>query len=119
MKKVHLFTCLSIFFCTSCLPFASLNSTTQIKANDAFILGDNIHEKFTAKVTNTSKFELTLWQYPIDGGRHSPVNLKASSEVKVKVNENTALRIENKANEEVTVKLKVYGDTGLSMGYKK
>lgn len=119
MKKVHLFTCLSIFSFTSCLPFASLNSTTQIKANDAFILGDNIHEKFTAKVTNTSKFELTLWQYPIDGGRHSPVNLKASSEVKVKVDENTALRIENKANEEVAVKLKVYGDTGLSMGYKK
>jgi hypothetical protein len=34
------------------------------------------------------------------------------------VDKNTSLRIENSSNEEVAVKLKVRGDTGLSMGYK-
>ena len=39
--------------------------------------------------------------------------------VKVKVDKNTSLRFENHSNEEVAVKLKVKGDIGLSMGYKK
>jgi hypothetical protein len=39
--------------------------------------------------------------------------------VKIKVDKNTSLRFENHSNEEVAVKLKVKGDLGLSMGYKK
>jgi hypothetical protein len=37
----------------------------------------------------------------------------------VTVDKNTSLRIENHSNEEVAIKLKVKGDIGLSMGYKK
>lgn len=51
----------------SCLPFKSLNSTTFIKANDVFILGNNVHGKFYINVTNTSNVEIQIWQYPIDG----------------------------------------------------
>ena len=102
----------------SCSPFKTLNSTTNIKANDAFILGNNKHGKFYAKVTNTSNFEITIWQYPINGGRHSPITLKPSSSIQVNVDKNTAMRIENNSNEEIAVKLKVKGDIGLSMGYK-
>jgi hypothetical protein len=39
--------------------------------------------------------------------------------VKVSIDKNTALRIENNANDPATVELLVKGDTGLSMSYKK
>jgi len=115
--------CLALLFVAfnfvSCIPFNSLNSTTNIKANDEFILGNNIHGKFYANVTNISNYEIIIWQYPSDGGRHSPITLKPSMSAKVKVDKNTSLRFENHSNEEVAVKLKVKGDLGLSMGYKK
>lgn len=118
MRILNPFLFILAFNLMSCLPFKSLNSTTFIKANDVFILGNNVHGKFYINVTNTSNVELQIWQYPIDGGRHSPINLKPSSSVKVNVDKNTSLRIENNNNEEVSLKLKVKGDTGLSMGYK-
>jgi hypothetical protein len=119
MKRKYLILLLVAINLVSCLPLKSLNSTTNIKANDEFILGNNIHGKFYASVTNTSNFEVTIWQYPNDGGRHSPITLKPSMNVKVTVDRNTSLRIENHSNEEVAIKLKVKGDMGLSMGYKK
>ncbi len=118
MRILYPFLFILAFNLMSCLPFKSLNSTTFIKANDVFILGNNVHGKFYINVTNTSNVELQIWQYPIDGGRHSPINLKPSSSVKVNVDKNTSLRIENNNNQEVSLKLKVKGDTGLSMGYK-
>jgi hypothetical protein len=39
--------------------------------------------------------------------------------VNIKVDSNTALRIENSSASEIDVELLVKGDTGLSMGYKK
>jgi hypothetical protein len=121
MRKKYLLFFLVAFNLMSCLPVKILNSTTYIKANDEFILGNNIHGKFYADVTNASNFDLIIWQYPNDGGRHSPLTLKPSMSTKVNVDENTSLRIENHSNEEVTVKLKVkvIGNKGLSMGYKK
>lgn len=95
-----------------------LHSTTTIQANDAFILGNNKHGQFYASVTNVSTSPLTVWQYPIDGGRHSPLTLQPAANVKLKVGKNTALRIENSSDKSVDVKLDVKGDIGLSMGYK-
>jgi len=118
MKKITFSFFVLCFILTSCLSFKSLHSTTYIKAKDAFILGNNVHGKFSVRVTNTSNYEVTIWQYPITGGRHSPLILKGSSSAKVKVDKNTALRFENSASEEVAIKLKVKGDLGLSMGYK-
>ena len=119
MRKKYLALLLVAFNIVSCLPFKSLNSTTYIKANDEFILGNNIHGKFYANVTNISNFEIIIWQYPNDGDRHSPITLKPSMNAKVKVDKNTSLRFENHSKEEVAIKLKVKGDIGLSMGYKK
>ncbi len=96
----------------------SLHSTTTIQANDAFILGNNKHGRFSASVTNVSTSPLTVWQYPIDGGRQSPLTLQPAANVKLKVGKNTALRIENSSDKSVDVKLDVKGDIGLSMAYK-
>ena len=113
---------LSIFFIAilamSCSPFRTLNSTTNIKANDAFILGNNKHREFYASVSNISNSEITIWQYPIDGGRHSPIALNGLSSVKVRVDKNTLLRFDNANAVEVALKLKVKGDLALSMGYR-
>jgi len=118
MRKIYLSTLIITIYLLSCSSFKSLNSTTYIKPNDEFILGNNVHGKFNVNVTNISNFEIILWQYPIDGGRHSPVTLKLSTSIKVTVDKNTSLRIENHSNEQAAVKLKVKGDLGLSMGYK-
>ncbi len=100
---------------TSC---RTLTSTTYIKPNDSFILGNNEHGTFSVKLKNASSTNLELWKAPITGGRHSPVTVKPNETLKISVDKNTALRIENKANEQATVELLVKGDTGLSMGYK-
>ena len=111
-------SCLLFTACTV-LPFKTLTSTTTIKANDAFILGNNKHGKFSVRIKNTSNSEITIWQAPITGGQHSTLKLAANQTVNVKVDRDTALRIENSSASEIDVELLVKGDTGLSMGYKK
>lgn len=115
MKKLFLTSITFTLIFTSC---RSLTSTTYIKGNDAFILGNNKHGEFSVKLKNASKSDIDLWRTPIDGGKHSPLTVKPNETIKVNVEKNTALRIENKADEQATVELLVKGDTGLSMGYK-
>lgn len=116
MKKLFLTSIAFTLFFTSC---RSLTSTTYIKSNDAFILGNNKHGEFSVRLKNASKNNLELWKAPVNGGQHSPLTVKPNETVKVNVEKNTALKIENKANAQATVELLVKGDTGLSMGYKK
>jgi hypothetical protein len=115
MKKLILTSLAFTLFLTSC---RSLTSTTYIKGNDAFILGNNKHGAFSVRLKNASTSNLELWRTPIDGGQHSPLTIKPNETIKVNVEKNTALRIENKADEQATVELLVKGDTGLSMEYK-
>ncbi|TAD98954.1 MAG: hypothetical protein EAZ97_10065, partial [Bacteroidetes bacterium] len=103
-------------FLTSC---ATLNSNTSIQPNENFILGNNKHGSFKVNLKNVSKQELQVYLAPIDGGKHSPQNVKPSQTINVKVDANTALFIVNKSSDTVSVKLKVTGDLGLSMGYGK
>lgn len=115
MKKLILTALALTLFFTSC---KSLSSTTYIKSKESFVLGNNKHGEFSVRLKNASTSNLELWRTPIDGGTHSPLTVKPNEIVKVKVEKNTALRIENKANEQAVVELLVKGDTGLSIGYK-
>ncbi|MEY3423117.1 MAG: hypothetical protein RIR48_3447 [Bacteroidota bacterium] len=107
------------FLLLSLLSSCSLTSTTLIQPNQSFLLGNNEHGKFSVKVKNLSENELRLWKTPNGGGKHSPVDVKSNETVKIKVDKNTALRIENNNSIEAKVVLLVRGDLGLSMGYKK
>jgi hypothetical protein len=120
MKKSLFMLLLASTLFASCrlLPFAGLTSTTYIKGKDAFILGNNKHGKFFAKLKNASNTTLTVWKCPIYGGRHSPITVNPNETVKVNVDRDTALKIENDSDVQVAVELVVKGDTGLSMGYK-
>lgn len=115
MKKLFLTSVALTLFFTSC---RSLTSTTYIKGNDAFVLGNNEHGKYSVKLKNASKSNLVLWKAPIDGGQHSPVIVEPNKTIKLNVGKNTALKIENKTDVQATVELLVKGDTGLAMGYK-
>lgn len=119
MKTITFLIVFTILFFNSCIPFQTLTSTTNIKPKESFLLGNNIHGKFSAKVTNTSVAPITIRKCPIKGGKHSPLTLNQSSTIKVKVEKNTALRIENDSEEQISIQLKVSGDIGLSMGYQK
>ena len=115
MKKLFFCSLAITLFFTSC---KTLTSTTYIKPNDAFILGNNQHGEFNVSLKNISANNLELWRAPIDGGKHSPLTIKPNETVKVCVEKNTALRINNNNSDQAAVELFVKGDTGLSMGYK-
>jgi hypothetical protein len=115
MKKLFLKSIAITLFLTSC---RSLGSTTYIKGNDAFILGNNKHGTFSVRLKNASKNNLELWRTPIDGGQHSPVIVRPNESIKLKIEKNTALKIENKNNKQAIVELLVKGDIELSMAYK-
>lgn len=119
MKKISVIVVFNVLFFNSCIPFQTLNSTTNIKPKESFLLGNNVHRRFSATVTNTSVTPITIWMCPIDGGQHSPITLEQATTLKIKVEKNTALRIENDSKEQISVQLKVSGDIGLSMGYQK
>jgi hypothetical protein len=102
----------------SCSIFGSLHSTTSIKPNDSFVLGNNEHGSFKVVLKNISNHDLRLVMAPVSGGTHSPLIVTPNETVKVKTDKNTALIIENKSTEPANVALKVTGDIGLSMGYK-
>lgn len=117
MKKM---TVLMVVITTisSCSIFPGLTSNTMISPDDSFILGNNQHGSFKVVLKNVSKSELEVYLAPIDGGRHSGQMVKPGQSVKVKVDKNTALVINNASSDTASVDLKVSGDTGLSMGYK-
>ena len=96
----------------------TLTSTTTIDANNSFVLGNNQHGTFSARLKNISESDIELHRAPIDGGRHSFETVKPGQTKNVKVEKNTALVIDNKSSNKVSVELFVQGDTGLSMGYK-
>jgi hypothetical protein len=117
MKKIIAVSFLFVFI-SSCSIFGSLHSTTTIKPNDSFVLGNNEHGSFKVVLKNISNHDLRLVMAPISGGSHSPSIVVPNETIKVKADKNTALIIENKSSEQADVTLKVTGDIGLSMGYK-
>jgi len=70
-------------------------------------------------VKNISKNDVTVSLVPIDGERYLFKPIKPGETIKVKVERNTALVINNTSNQNVSVELLVNGDLGLSMGYDK
>jgi hypothetical protein len=115
-KSISLFAL--VITITSCSLFKSVTSNTIINPKDSFILGNNVHGTFSVKLKNVSKNDLVLHRAPNAGGNHSYVTVTPNETVKVSVEENTALVIENNTNDTASVDLFITGDIGLNMGYK-
>lgn len=118
MKNIISFFALVIAI-SSCSMFKSVTSNTTITPQNSFVLGNNEHGSFSVKLKNVSKNEVVLHRSPNAGGNHSYVTVQPNETVKVKVERNTSLVIENKTEDTASVYLYIKGDTGLSMGYKK
>ena len=97
----------------------AIHSTTNIKSNERFLLGDNPHSSFRVKLKNISDKEIEIHRAPIAGGRHSGQLVQPGESVRVHVEANAALVVINNSENEASVQLTLHGDTGLSMGYKK
>jgi hypothetical protein len=107
-----------LFALTTMISCSTLHSNTFIKPNDSFILGNNQHGTFKVKLQNVSKNDIEVYHAPMNGGTHSSQIVKPENKVTLSIDENTALYIVNNSNDTASVKLKVTGDVGLSMGYK-
>ena len=120
MKTSNVLFVLLLALLVSFSQCGSLKSTTYLKPNERFLLGDNRHRAFWVSVKNNSESmsDIEIHRAPVDGGRHSGQTLKAGESVLVKVEPNTALVVTNNSTSEASVRLKVRGDTDLSMGYR-
>jgi microcystin-dependent protein len=96
----------------------SLTSVTTIGPNNSFILGNNKHGAYTVDLKNVSSTDITVHQAPINGVEQSSQIVKPNQKIKVNVEKNTVLKIDNTSAKPADVALKVVGDTNLSMGYK-
>lgn len=114
-QKIFILFALLVFF-SSC---RSLHSVTNIGANDSFVLGNNRHGYFNVKLKNLSAHSIKVYQKTLTDSVHSFSVIKPKETVHVYADKNTALIIENKSEEQASVKLDVGGDVNLSMGYKK
>jgi hypothetical protein len=121
MKKIviTLICGFSAFFMVSCGVLSTLTSVTNIGPQDSFVLGNNEHGSFHINLKNIAQHPLNIHLAPIEGGKHSPVVVQPDQKISLKVDRNTAIVIANQSNDNASVELKVVGDTGLSMGYKK
>ena len=109
----------TIIFAAVTVSCGSLTSNTFIKPNDSFILGKNEHGNFKVKLKNVSKNSIQIHQEPNDGGTHSFQKVKPNELITIKIDKNTALVFANDTKDTASVDLKVTGDIGLSMGYRK
>ena len=118
MKPYTLFFLVISSCLFSCSVFSSLHSNTIIEPGKDFVLGNNEHGSFRVQLKNNSINTIQIYLAPISGGTHSGQPVAPNATVKVKVDKNTALVIQNPSKDTASVTLKVTGDTGLNMGYQ-
>jgi hypothetical protein len=97
---------------------ASLTSTTQIDAQRSFVLGEGTHFAYTAQVHNVSLLDIEVLTKSIDGNENSLGVLKVGEQKIYAVPANTAVQFKNSADFSASIKVVIYGDSNLSMGYK-
>lgn len=120
MKPLPKFSYLSLILISllaqSC---KTIKSTTYVEPERTFILGEGNHEEFKVKVTNESTSDIELFTTDNAGNVKLLAPVKPKQTNKIKIEENTSLNFKNLSpTEKSTLKLKIKGETTLSMGYK-
>ena len=114
MKYLLFFISITVLI-SSC---SSIRSNINISPKHSFTLGDNKHGAFKVALQNNSDQEIEVYQRLVGGKNQAPIKLSPKESISVKIPSNTAVIIDNKNAQEVTVSAKITGDIGLSMGYK-
>jgi len=111
MKKIGF-----ILFAIVTLQSCALHSRTTIGPKKAFELGDGEHGSFKASVYNDSKAAVHIYESRLAQPEKKLTTLQPGQKKTVRFGADTKAIFKNDTNQEAAVKLKVTGDTGLSMG---
>lgn len=98
------------------LQSCALHSRTTIGPRKAFELGDGTHGSFKAQVYNESNVPVEICSAGLGQTEKKLIILKPGQQKTVRFAADTKAIFKNNSDQEVVVKLKVTGDTGLSMG---
>lgn len=111
MKKVVI-SLVAVITLSSC----ALTSQTTIGSNKAFELGDGEHGSFKATVKNISRVAVEVCETPMGGTEKKLITLQPGQQKTVRFGANTKAIFKNNNEKQADVKLKVTGDTRLTMG---
>jgi hypothetical protein len=111
MKKILFLLLIAAAF-SSC----SLTSRTSIGPQKAFELGDGQHGSFKVVVKNDCDVAVDVFEVPLGGAEKKLLTLQPGQQKTVRFAADTKAIFKNNSNKEAAVKLKVTGDTGLTMG---
>lgn len=105
-----------LLFAGLLLQSCALNSRTTIGPRKAFELGDGTHGSFKARVYNDSEVPVEICSAGLDQAEKKLLTLNPGQQKTVRFGADTKAIFKNNSDKEAVVKLKVTGDTGLSMG---
>ena len=94
----------------------ALHSRTTIGPRKAFELGDGTHGSFKARVYNDSDVPVEVCSAALGQAEKKLITLNPGQQKTVRFAADTKAIFKNYNDKEAAVKLKVTGDTGLSMG---
>ncbi|MBD1210904.1 MAG: hypothetical protein H9535_20940 [Ignavibacteria bacterium] len=116
MKKIIIALASSALVCIqSC---ASLFSTTTIEPNKSFVLGEGLHAAYDAQIQNVSTSDIDVIIVDNEGKQNSLGLLKVGEQKNYSVPANMAVRFKNTSEISASIKIALFGDSNLSMGYK-
>jgi len=98
------------------LQSCALHSRTTIGPRKAFELGEGTHGSFKARVYNDSEVPVEICSAGMGQAEIKLIILKPGQQKTVRFAADTKAIFKNNSEKEAVVKLKVTGDTGLSMG---
>ena len=114
MKQLF-FLAILLFSLQAC---STLSSTTYIDSQKSFVLGQNKHSGYMAKVKNVGTTDIEVIQLNDKGVATSLGILKNEDKQSYSVVKNATIKFENKGSEQGAIKIFARGDTNLSMGYQ-
>lgn len=98
------------------LQSCALHSNTTIGPRKAFELGDGNHGSFKAMVKNISEVPVEICSARLGQSEQKLITLNSGQQKTVRFAADTKAIFKNNNDKAATVKLKVTGDTGLTMG---
>jgi hypothetical protein len=98
---------------------ASLFSYTTIDPNRSFMLGEGKHGAYSAKITNDSFVDVEVFSIGAEATEISLGVLKTGVQQTFNVPANTPVRFKNASALPAAIKIVLFGDPNMSMGYKE
>jgi hypothetical protein len=114
VKKNLFFILIQVWLFTAC---RVLTSATFIDPAQSFVLGEGKHGSYTAQVKNAGNSAVEVFQSQ-DNQQTSLGLLKSGEQTTYEVRANTMVIFKNLGKKPATLKIRLNGDTSLSMGYR-